>query len=80
MVTLRIRRVRGALGLLQEDVADLAGIAPRHYRRLEALAGKRANPTLTLLRSVALALGTDVSALTLEPTAEEIAELEREGL
>ena len=78
VVTLRIRKVRGALGLLQEDVAALAGTDPRHYRRVEALTGKRANPTLALLRSVALALNTDVSALTGEPTEEEVAELEVE--
>ena len=75
MVTLRIRKVRNALGLLQEDVAALAGTDPRHYRRLEAVGDKRANPTLALLRSVALALGTEVSALTHEPTEEEVVEV-----
>ena len=74
---MRIRTVRLAVGLKQEEVADRANLAPRHYRRLEALSTKKTNPTLEKLRDVAFALGTDVPALTGEPTDEELSHVQR---
>ena len=72
VVRLRIRNARLAAGLNQEEVADRADMAPRHYRRLEALTARKTNPTLEKLRAVALVLDVDVPALTGEPTGEEI--------
>lgn len=52
----RVRALRRAAGLTQEQVAELAGIAPQHLSRLETA---RRLPLLTTLIDLAVALKCD---------------------
>lgn len=54
------RRERRRNHLTQEDVAELAGINPRHYQKLEA---GTANTTLQTLEGLCRALSVDVTRL-----------------
>ena len=70
---MRVRNLREAKKMFQEDVAELCGMSERGYRRFEAFTSKtRLNPTLLSLYKIAQALETDVSELTREPTKEEV--------
>jgi DNA-binding XRE family transcriptional regulator len=73
VVRARIKAARIARGLRQDDAAELAGIEPRSYQRLEAAnAQRKFNPTLETLRAIAGVLGVTVAELTAEPTVEEL--------
>ena len=73
VVRARIKAARIARGLRQDDAAELAGIEPRSYQRLEAAnAQRRFNPTLETLRAIAGVLGVTVSELTAEPSLDEL--------
>jgi transcriptional regulator with XRE-family HTH domain len=73
VVRMRIKAARIARGLRQDDAAELAGIEPRSYQRLEAAnAQRKFNPTLETLRAIAGVLGVTVAELTAEPTADEL--------
>jgi transcriptional regulator with XRE-family HTH domain len=55
----RIRELRAAAGLTQEDLAHHCGLFRTYMSRIET--GK-ANPTLTMIHSLAGSLGVPVSA------------------
>jgi transcriptional regulator with XRE-family HTH domain len=55
-----LKERRTALGLTQEDVADAAGVALRHYQKLES---GEVNVTLRTLVRVTEALNTRVNEL-----------------
>jgi ribosome-binding protein aMBF1 (putative translation factor) len=57
----RIRRLRLAKGLSQEDAAERASIDPKHYQAIE---GGRMNLTMASLLGIARALGVKVADLT----------------
>ncbi|MBI2389493.1 MAG: helix-turn-helix transcriptional regulator [Deltaproteobacteria bacterium] len=46
--------------MTQEDLADAAGLDPKHLQRIEAA---RANPTIEVLHAIAEALGQPVARL-----------------
>ncbi len=56
----QVRRIRVARGLTQEAAADGAGLAVRHFQKIEA---EEVNVTLDTLCKLAAALGVDVSEL-----------------
>lgn len=60
----RIRERRRALGLTQQDVADLAGVSVRFLRELER--GK-ASVRLDGLEAVLVALGLDIQLVLRAP-------------
>ena len=49
----KVRKLRQALGLTQEELAEKAGLSPKHLGELER---GRANPTLSNLEALAEAL------------------------
>jgi transcriptional regulator with XRE-family HTH domain len=61
---LRIKELRAALELTQEDLADRCGIFRTYMSRIEA---GRANPTLTMLYVLSEGLGVGIHALFEEP-------------
>ncbi len=63
----RIRALREASGLTQEQLAERAGLNEKYIQDLES--GRRANPGLDVLNSLALALEVPVYALLYEPEA-----------
>jgi len=56
----RLRELRKARGLTQEQVAEKAKIDPKHWQELE---GGRTNPTLATLVGGAKALGVKLAEL-----------------
>jgi transcriptional regulator with XRE-family HTH domain len=62
-----VRQLRQARGLSQQQVAKLAGMPRATWANLESGA---ANPTLTVLHSVALALEVPIEELIATPKAE----------
>jgi transcriptional regulator with XRE-family HTH domain len=60
----RIRALRMAADMTQEDLADRCGLFRTYMSRIET--GK-ANPTLTMIHSLADSLGVHVKALFDEP-------------
>jgi transcriptional regulator with XRE-family HTH domain len=72
----RIRDARRSRGMTQEEVADLAGMALRHYQRFEigaAMTGERDfNPKIKTLKAICDAIHLPLSKLVAEPTAEEL--------
>ena len=66
----RVRERRRELGWTLEDAAEHFGIEPAHVRRIEA---GRTNPSLAILISIALGLGTDVVNLLTMSCRSEIA-------
>lgn len=64
-VAAQVRRLRGARDLTQEAAAGRAGLAVRHFRKIEA---GEVNVTLDTLVKVAVALGVDVAELLQWPT------------
>lgn len=59
-LALRIKELRGLLGLTQEEAADRIGIFRTYMSRIESA---QANPTLTLLYEIAAALGVSIQQL-----------------
>ena len=59
-VARNIRNLRARARLTQENVCQLAGIAPRHLQKIEAA---EVNVTLHSLVKVANALGVDIGQL-----------------
>jgi transcriptional regulator with XRE-family HTH domain len=57
---LRIRSLRAAAGLTQEDLAARCGLFRTYMSRIETGA---ANPTLTMIHALAQSLGVDVCDL-----------------
>ena len=62
----RIRELRAAAGLTQEDLSERCGLFRTYMSRIET--GK-ANPTLTMIHALAESLGVDVTALFAPPAA-----------
>jgi len=62
----RIRELRMAAGLTQEDLADRCGLFRTYMSRIET--GK-ANPTLTMIHALATSLAVPVTALFGAPFA-----------
>ncbi len=62
----QVRRLRAARGLTQEAAAAGAGLAARHFQKIEAA---EVNATLDTLVRVATALDVDVSELFQERNA-----------
>ena len=56
----RLRSIRTALGLSQEEVAHLADIHPTNYGKIER---GRANPSLSTIIRIATVLDTDAGEL-----------------
>lgn len=56
----RIRELRQAKGMTQEDLADRCGLFRTYMSRIET--GK-ANPTLTMIHALADSIGVPVQAL-----------------
>lgn len=56
----RIRELRAAAGLTQEDLSERCGLFRTYMSRIET--GK-ANPTLTMIHALAESLGVEVTAL-----------------
>ncbi len=63
----QVRRLRLLHGLTQEAVAARAGLAPRHYQKIEAA---EVNLTLETIVKVADALAVDVRELFQEQASE----------
>jgi transcriptional regulator with XRE-family HTH domain len=63
-----VRRIRTSKGLTQEAAADRAGLAVRHFQKIEAA---EVNVTLNSLARIAAALQVDVSDLLGEKNGEE---------
>jgi transcriptional regulator with XRE-family HTH domain len=57
---MRLKRLREARGMTQQELADKAGISREHLARLE---GARHDPTLGLLERLAKALRVKVARL-----------------
>lgn len=57
----RIRSMREALGITQRETAERMGVAVSYYADMES--GRRDNPSLAMLRSLAKALKTTVGEL-----------------
>ena len=62
----RIRELRLASGLTQDDLAERCGLFRTYMSRIET---GRANPTLTMIHALATSLEVQVAAL-FEPAAE----------
>jgi transcriptional regulator with XRE-family HTH domain len=62
----RVRELRRAAGLTQEDLADRCGLFRTYMSRVET---GQANPTLSMIHALAASLGVPVAALFPE-TAE----------
>lgn len=62
----RIKELRAAQGLTQEEAADRIGVFRTYMSRMES---GQANPTLTMLHQIASALGVDVVQLLRAATA-----------
>jgi transcriptional regulator with XRE-family HTH domain len=77
----RIRKARNARGMTQEEAAELADMALRHYQRFEiesALIGERDfNPKIKTLKAICEAIKLPLTKLVIEPSADEIQELKR---
>lgn len=56
----RIRELRQAQGLTQEDLAERCGLFRTYMSRIETGV---ANPTLTMIHALAISLGVPVAAL-----------------
>ena len=65
----RLRDIRTALGLSQEEVAHLADIHPTNYGKIER---GRANPSLTTVIRIATALDTDAGELITGLTLDDL--------
>ncbi|MBK0418595.1 helix-turn-helix transcriptional regulator [Leucobacter sp. CSA1] len=70
----RVREIRLALGISQNDLAELALL---HSSNLGKIERGEANPNLDTLTRIATALNTTVSDLTRYVTAEHVAPRER---
>ena len=57
----RLKELRKAAGLTQEEYAELAGIPYKVYQHIEA--GRRSNPRLSTLEKLAQGFGLTVNAL-----------------
>ena len=57
---LRVKQLRAELGFTQEELADRCGMFRTYMSRIESGA---ANPTLTMLHTIAAALNVHVKAL-----------------
>lgn len=57
---LRVRELRQAQGLTQEDLAERCGLFRTYMSRIETGA---ANPTLTMVHALATSLGVPIAAL-----------------
>ena len=60
LLGLRIRRLRDAKGHTQSELAEIAGVSPKHLGELER---GRGNPSLKNLQGVAMALGLSLDEL-----------------
>lgn len=65
----RVRELRRAAGMTQEDLAERCGLFRTYMSRIET--GK-ANPTLTMIHALAASLGVPVPALFGEATAPPV--------
>ena len=63
-VAAQVRRLRAGRRMTQEAAAGAAGLAVRHFRKIEA---GEVNVTLDTLVKVATALGVDVAELLQRP-------------
>lgn len=70
----RVRELRSALGISQQDLADLAML---HASNLGKLERGEANPNLDTLTRVATALETNVSDLTRYVSADHVSPIDR---
>jgi transcriptional regulator with XRE-family HTH domain len=59
MLSKKLKKKRKELGLTQEQAAKRAGMSRQYYLYLEK--GYYKNPSLNLLRNIALALKTDMT-------------------
>lgn len=66
-VAAQVRRLRAAKCLSQETAAGAAGLAVRHFRKVESA---EVNVTLDTLVKIATALGVDVVELLRWPVGE----------
>ncbi len=57
----RVRSLRRAQGLTQEQAAELCDVGVKHFQQVEA--GQRGNPTLATLVGLAAGLGHPIWAL-----------------
>lgn len=73
-VGVRIRELRTALGISQQDLAELAAI---HASNLGKIERGEANPNLDTLARIATALESSVSELTRYVTSEHVAPVDR---
>ena len=62
----RVRELRRAAGMTQEDLAERCGLFRTYMSRIET---GQANPTLTMIHALAASLGVPVQALFGEATA-----------
>ena len=65
----RVRDLRRAAGMTQEDLAERCGLFRTYMSRIET--GK-ANPTLTMIHALAASLGVPVTALFGEVAEEAV--------
>jgi transcriptional regulator with XRE-family HTH domain len=61
----RVRELRALAGLSQDDLAESTGLFRTYMSRIET---GRANPTVTVVRKLALALGVTAGVLFEAPT------------
>lgn len=69
MVTpIKIRRVE--LGIKQKDLAESVGITPQYMMYIET--GKAKNPSVNVMKKIALALNSTVQELFFDSTAATV--------
>jgi transcriptional regulator with XRE-family HTH domain len=78
VIRLRVRKARLAQGLRQLDVAEALDIEQRSYQRFEAIKPDhgRFNPSVMMLRKIALAINLTLPELVQEATPDEIKEID----
>ena len=78
VLRLRIRNARLAKGLRQIDVAEVLNVEQRSYQRFEAIKPDhgRFNPSVMMLRQIAVALQMTLSELVQEPSQDEIRQIQ----
>ena len=66
---LRIKELRDARGMTQEDLADAAALFRTYLSRIET---GLANPSLTVIHGLASALGESVGSLMFPPSRTDV--------
>jgi transcriptional regulator with XRE-family HTH domain len=61
---LRVKQLRAEIGMSQEDLADATGVFRTYMSRIET---GQANPTLTVIHALSLALGRSANELLTPP-------------